>query len=948
MECYDRYDRSRGAAAAMTLNYDGFYAGSCWAYFGVENTDLFQSADGPMARALQQAAQYMVQEVYLHNVATDRRLYRPGEPMKVSVVVDNRGGRANKANVRFCVRGDDRRVVAERSQQVVVRPAENVSVEVTFETPGDGPDLCQIEALLEIDGRSVDRMETGIVIEDAGILTSGPQLRFADNYFALNGRPTFLFGTDTYARTYQSAAENPLTWHAELAAARDFGMNLYENLQYSRPGHAMTDDDWRSFRAMSQLTQRLKLVFMPGMLIGHNVAIGDEALREQSALCRRYAKRLGATPGLLYYINGDYQMRLEEQPEDVLALWNMWLAERYETTERLRAAWGEDTVEGQLGEIDFPPPNSGRWDDVAAIDRLRFQTWLTERWNEAHVAAVREQDRAHPITSEYYSWPIGGLDLPLTIAGQDVSNIGYFDQPVSDIDNLPTRIRFNDLRARGKGVSLGEYGVKTHPAWREENGGRGYHIARTEEEQKQLFLAVAHYALGLGACKVQNWCLRDAQARVFPWGIFYPNQLVPKDVASVHRNLSIVWRHFRPIDILAPVTVCLANQLRLGNVESIGPTVAYRAFSDLLALHFPFNTIDDHHLDALPESTQVLIYPSPFAVSDDTFERLAHWVNQGGTLLVTGDFSYDADRRRTRTERLKQLAGAGFIAAKYPNVARTLGADTSIRSSFGNLEGAVVRPCIQVEASEAEVLATTPEQDPVLARQILGQGAVYFFADPIELAEDDAARAVRRKLYSSVLRAAGQEPRPIEPDEPWLHIMKQPTLRGAVHVAFNTKHGNGSELVHLPSAAGRVVLRIRNRWPALAAATGDGRLVAAVADGTAAVASEHVMSGNGMRAILALDELDLRESQALLIAPFEPGEIELPRRPVPLVAVVGEFRQGRWTVLESVSLDQKQPSIKIDKDRAVSLILVCHSPEQGRWGDYLSEAICRPDRIPGY
>ena len=71
-------------------------------------------------------------------------------------------------------------------------------------------------------------------------------------------------------------------------------------------------------------------------------------------------------------------------------------------------------------------------------------------------------------------------------------------------------------------------------------GATGYHIVRTEEEQKQLFMAVAHYTLGLGGATVQNWCLRDAQARVFPWGMFYPNQLVPKDVAYVHRNQSLI------------------------------------------------------------------------------------------------------------------------------------------------------------------------------------------------------------------------------------------------------------------------------------------------------------------------------------------------------------------------------------------------------------------------
>ena len=197
-------------------------------------------------------------------------------------------------------------------------------------------------------------------------------------------------------------------------------------------------------------------------------------------------------------------------------------------------------------------------------------------------------------------------------------------------------------------MSLGEYGVKTHPAWTVENGATHYHIVRTEEEQKQLFMAVAHYGLGLGASKVQNWCLRDAQTRVFPWGMFYPNQLVPKDVAYVHRNQSIIWRHFRPRYVPPKLIVCLPNQLRLGNDEGLGREVAYRTFADLLAAHYAFGTIDDHHLDQLPEETEVMILPSPFALRDDSFDRLLAWVRGGGTLVVTGDFTYDEDRQRTR------------------------------------------------------------------------------------------------------------------------------------------------------------------------------------------------------------------------------------------------------------------------------------------------------------
>jgi hypothetical protein len=799
-----------------------------------------------------------------------------------------------------------------------------------------------------INGEPIDRMSTGFVLGNSAAMDTGLQLRFADNYFSLHGRPTFLFGTDIYSRTYKSANENPLTWSEELKAARDMGMNLYENLQYNNPGHRMTEDDWRSFLAMTQLTQRIGLVFMPGMLIGHNVAVGDAELAEQSALCRQYAERLGNTPGLLYYINGDYQMLPDRSPDAIRKLWNEWIERRYGTIERLRVAWGDDAVTGGLGELDFPPPNSGRWDDVAAVDRLRFQTWLTRRWNEAHVAAVRSVDADHPVTSEYYSFPFAGLDLPMTIDGQDVSNIGYFDEPVADLDNLPLKIRFNDLRARGKGVSLGEYGVKTHPAWTEENGARGYHLVRTEQEQKQLFLAVAHYALGLGASKVQNWCLRDAQARVFPWGVFYPNQLVPKDVAYTHRNLSIVWRYFRPRYAAPTLTVCLANQLRLGNDEGLGPAVAFRTFADLLALHYDFNCIDDHHLQSLPAATAVVVYPTPFALRDETYDRLRTWVAGGGTLLVTGDFSYDADRQRTRTGRLEELAGCRFVAENYSNVVRSSAIDVRSLSSLEQLDGLAVRPCVRVHATSAKVLATAEDETPVLLRRKLGRGTVYFFTDPIELADGNEAATARRKLYAAILDAANQKSLPVEPNEPWLHVMAQPTVGGTVHVVFNTKLDAGSVPVRLPTAAGSVELTTRNRWPALAAATADGKLIAVVADGAATIDGASVLAGRGLKALLALDGNDLRDSTAVLVAPFEPGSVALPKKVGDFVASVGEFRGGKWSELERLTLEEDKRVLEIDADHATCLILVSESHAVEHWTKQLTNAMCRPDKIQGY
>jgi len=970
LETFDRYGRPRGAAGAMLMHYHGPFAGSLWAYFGLENIDLWADTDGPAARGLQQIARFMVRKTFLRNLTTEHRFYRNGEPIRVAVVVENRGRREFRGAVRWDVFAEAdsahprplsvkreskaaEQPLATLRREVVVGPGASHRVEAVLEKLDPPADACRLAATLLTDGQPIDMMVSGFVFERPVVLQSGPRLRFRDNYFTLNGRPTFLFGSDDYAVIYKAACENPWTWRETLAAARDVGMNLYENLQYQNPGHRMSEEDWRAFGAMAQLAQRYGLVFMPGMLIGHNVAIGDAALEEESRLCREYALRLGATPGLLWYINGDYQLDPARHPAEVKTLWNRWLQAEYKTAERLREVWGA-AVQGELGNLEFPPPDSGRWADAAAVDRMRFLVWLMRRWNEAHVAAVRQHDREHPITSEYYSHPFGGIDLGMSIDGQDVSNIGYFDRPGADLDHLPLKVRWNDLRLRGKGVSLGEYGVKTHPAWNEANGGEGYHIARSEEEQKQWFLAVAHYALGLGACKVQNWCLRDDPTWVFPWGIFHPNQLVPKDVAYVHRNLSLVWRFFRPVYRPERLAVCLANHLRLGNDDSLGTRVAYQAFADLLALHYPFNVIDDDHLDRLPSEIKAMILPCPLAMSDAAFEKLVAWVKAGRTLLVSGDFTHDPHRRRSRADRLQQLAGVEFVAAGGQAGSRNSAKEAQVEFTGVPVGRLTLRPCLRVKPVAAEVLGKTSDGEAVLVRHALGGGAVYFLTDPIEMADDEATVAARRQLYSAVLRMAARsdsgelKPLSIDPNEPWLHVMNQPTARGTVHVIYNTKREPGSALARIATAAGPVELNTRNRWPALAAVTDQGAVVAVNAHGKASVAGSPLVEGAGLKALLALDGNDLRSARAMLIAPFEPGRAELPGRGEPLVAMIGEFCEGRWRTLEQIALDSARPALDIDADRATCLILACPAAQSQRWIDRLTQAMLRPDQIEGH
>ena len=949
LETLDRYGHLRGPAGAMLLHYGGYYAGSNWVFFGVDNVDLFADPHGAAAQVLQQAARFLASKIYLRNLQTNLALYRSGESVQASVVVDNR----SRADQSVCVALEWEPSPALPHPvrvDLVKTVAQGSSEEFTADlgSPPGPLNIARIRARLSIGDVGVDELTTAVVPHQEQVVQAGPRLRFVDNYFTLNDRPLFLFGTDTYARTYQSPAENPGTWLEELTAARDMGMNLYENLQYQRPGHQMREEDWRRFRAMAQLCQSRGLVFMPGMLIGHNTAIGPDLLREQSQLCADYARQLGDVPGLLYYINGDYQQILTEHPQAVQQEWRQWLRSRYASIEAWQQAWAIPGLPGDFDQIEYPPPNSGRWDDVPRIDDVRFRTELTTRWNRAHVAAVRGLDPQHPITSEYYAEPSEGIDLPLTIAGQDVSNIGYFDRPGQDLEQLPWKIRFADLRARGQGVSLGEYGVKTHPAWQESNGATGYHLRRTEEQQKQLFVAVAHYALGMGCCKVQNWCLRDDAAWVFPWGIFYPHQWVAKDVAYVHRNQSLVWRCLRPRYSPPAVLVGLANHLRLGNDARVGADVAYRVSADLLALHMPFGCLDDDHLSAIPPATKLLIYPSPFTLSDDTFEQLRAWVDRGGTLLVTGDMAYDTDRRLTRDERLLALAGIRVVARNYENIRRDVGVDRRAQFDLDPAWEGVVRPCLSIEAGAAEVLGRDEQGSPVLVRNRVGQGRVYFCTDPLEMASDPGTVALRRALYRAVAQDCGLSALAIEPDVPWLHVLSQPTARGMAQVVFDTQQDGTPRQIGIPSAAGQLRLGIRPGWPALAVTTTDGRVVTINTYGPATADGQDLCGGPGQKIVLSLDGEDVRQSRALLVAPLDTGSVELPARPGEFVAVVGDFAEGAWIAAETTALDPSAWRLDIDQDRATMLMLVCPATEQRRWAQHLETLLCHPDQLDGY
>lgn len=953
LQTTDRFGRERGAAGALMLNSNGFFAGSLWGYFGVENRDLFDGSQPWLDRGFVSVARFIARALYLRNFTTDLASYRAGEPVKLSVVVANLGSQERACRVAVSVEPDGQaaQVLAVGAQAVTLAGGESKTLEMTWKPESFSADSYRAVARLELAGAPVDEIETGFILLRDEVAQRGPQLRFHDNYFHLDGRPMFLFGSDTYGNVYSSSCENPWTWRLDHVAARDFGFNVYENLQFCNPPtYLYTDAQWRQFEGMAQSCMREGLVFMPCQLCGHNVAIGEELLTREAAECKAYAAHLGKIPGLLYYLNGDFGFAVEDKP-GLTALWNQWLADRYKSAAALQQSWGAE-VYGEWGKLAYPPPGPPRWDSTREVDHIRFDQWLTRRWVERHVAAVRSEDPVHPITSEYYQRPGGAIDLILTIGSQDASNFGYFDTAYRDEEYLPFTLRLNDLRMRGKSTGLGEYGVKTHPAWGAESSAGGYHVVRTEEEQKRLFMTVAHYGFAMGAAKVQNWCLRDASEWCFPWGVFYPNGRVPKDVAYFHRNLSLVWRHFRPKYVAPTTAVLLPDGLRVGANYWAGSEVAFNAFRALMGAHQEFNVINEQDVAALTRQTKVLIWPCPACPDEAAYQKVLQWVKDGGTLYVTGDLSRDSDRKRTRTERLKELCGVEFVKEldAPPNRNSAGAEDIMYRSRRLKL-----RPCIQVRAAGATVLAKTESGDPVIVENRVGAGLVRYCTDPLEMGNAEQVVPIIQVFHEGQTGPAqavgGMAPPAPKPE---IHVCHQPLADGGdFALAYNTRMPPGAETTWLETQltpqghetngpVGR--LRVAARYPAMMATTGGGEVIAVGCSGQAEVMGDKVVSGDAQVIYLALDRKSLAFSSAVLLCPFSTGKTALNSRQQwrDPVMVIGDIADGRWRTLETRS---GKPQLTLDEDLMTTLVLICERPEIARWTSALSEAMRHPERM---
>jgi hypothetical protein len=929
LEAYDDLGRKRGAAGALVYHTRAAYARGSWAYFGVENHDLFAAQNTFGANVLGAISRAQVRKCFLHGCEADFASYKEGEPVHARVFVSNFGRRRALLQLDWRITPvNSDQEVHQLSRYVELAPGQTLPIECHWNSTSFSDDRYRITARLFLAEEQIDQVETGFIIWKEEILRKGLDFQFKDNYFQVNNKNLFLQGTDDYLHTFVDQDENPLTWYEDVQGCRDACIDVYENLMGLRgPQQRPTETWWRWIDAMLLNVQQVGGAFFPGMLIFSNTAVSDRDLADQQAYVQAFAARYKDAAGLMYYLNGDLELHDPNLP-NLQMRYNQYLQEKYGSDESLRKAWMISPPEAPIGKLTI---RSGRdeWGDVRTLDDFEFRTQVVRRWLNTMHDSIRMVDQNHPVTAEFYQLPDAGIDLVTALGELELANFGYFDSPGEDYYRFPQVCKFLDQGIRGKGITVGEFGVKTHPAWL---ASGDYIAARTEHYEQTYFLAIAHYSFALGASKIQNWCWKYPSDLPFEWGINYSNELIPRDVLAFYRNTGLLFRQLRPRYEASDVLVLLAGENRKGGK---GPQIREGIFNGIRLLidqRVRFNTLADEFFELIPENVRTIFYPLPYCPSDAIVERLSQFVDQGGQLYLSGDLSYDSWRQRTRNQRLKSLCGLEFVSQRYPNIEYQHFALKSAPTDPSWPEY-LAAPGIVSRLSGAISLLNAVDFTPIVTEFKRGKGKVIFSADPIELHGDPRYQPYAHAFYGAILQRFGIVGETILPVDAQVHRFRVPSQDDrTIDILVNYDESHTAREVTLPTSVGDVRILLAPRMSGVVVAELDKGIQAVESSGDVFVKDQLVVSSDLHLMFLSLGRQSLLSGKYLLLLPMGQGQIRIPeanrwRREIVLV---GEVKGRSWQQYESFQplVQDGMLRIPIHEGHALSMLIVCESDEQ--------------------
>lgn len=637
LECTDRFGRSRGHAGAVLHQFDGTFAGSSWAIFGVTGRDLFAADSEALPKVLLPVIARLLDRCYLHDTDTALACYRQGETATFRTKISNFGVQPRNVELRVLATGQ---VVLTR--RVQVRSGETLPVELAWKPDRFPADECRFVAELWEGGQRIDREENAFVVWNPEVLAKGPVLRKDGTRFLVNGQPQFLVGCQTYwGQNGSVTARSPAAFDRDFRQMRDCGL-LWTRLFLP----FKTEEDKRISDAAVQLAQKHGLLLYHTPNLQH---LADPAeLAVQQAVSREIATRYRGVPGLAIDICNEPSFKASDP--------------------------------ALLRRIGQPGNTEGPWDDPRVAAVWHSVAEAERAWEKAHVSAVHEADPGRMAAVGWSQGWGGGetmKDPVLASLDLDFTDRHFYGPP----PKLTAELKDLDLRSLGKPFILGECGAKNHPTFK---AADPWGMGDDDAGYDSRFLYLGHHALGLGAAAVSSWHWRDPMEGVFPCGIVLSTG-VPRPTAFAWRAMALAFAPLKPVSASPEVVLLLPDEARLGGQRDRVVRGFHRAADLLASSRVDFTLLPDGQTERLPKATRAVVYPLPLNPAEGVLARLKAFVEGGGRVYMAGDIGFDSARKPAGPARLRDFAG----------VERTGGGTTPLEPVAVKLAGA---EAVQMEA----------------------------------------------------------------------------------------------------------------------------------------------------------------------------------------------------------------------------------------------------------
>ncbi len=790
LEAQDRFGRPRGPVLSLVLPYAGPYAKSAWAF--TSHPTLFTAADPAADGLFADVCRRLLDPGQIATFAADRAFVRADEAVTLTV-----------RTVRL-VDGTRCRFVCGAKTLAEVPVQDGLARAMCRLSAADAAPDGLVRVVAEIrsaDGTCRDRKETGVVLARA--VADGPSFRFADNLFAVDGRRRFFGGMNMTGRVWHSGDENPLVWSRDFRDMADYGMKCLRLLHFSL--FARGKPVW------SVLTKPESLKVPPC----------ERTVRQTDALVQLATAR---HVGIFLTLHDWMPWELNADELSVQADWAKFWAGRYAANPGVFYDIQNEPEPARLPKFSDGKP----WRDCAARDGERKRARLFADWMKANGDAVHAVAPSAAVT-------VGNMqafDLTekhLSTDGIDFMNVHHYG-PTKD---MRTALKLLDRRFEGKGLSLGEFGASfAHDA-----RGAGQ-VGDPSAVSIRHFLHVNQSAFGLGGAFTAAWCWKEFTDCVFPFGATWQDG-APKPVLKAYRNICLLLGEAGAPTDRPCVYLVLPDSFRIGGGAGRIYRALQKAADALICLNVSFGVINEEALARLPSEAKTLVWPLAVCPSDETFARVADLVRTGRSLLVTGDFRYDADRQPTRTARLDAFGFAADFAPLDPFAA--------------------ARP-----ASAA----------------VQTQRRVRWSPEAVELTRTEAEI---RALYRGFLDEVAQVRRLKTPGADEGEV-----IRFASRLADGGRFSSALNTTDAAQPVGAVTLAPREQAFARHAAT--GALTSVLLSGTLPGLS---VTGAPC-GFLSLDGKGIFESEAFAVLPNGPCTVRWARSLRGLRGEIGEFRDRRW------------------------------------------------------